>query len=139
MQSARVVCAVRAGGKRSQRPKRRSFRSLALETKSIAARIGVSWGYGKLNFNGKEYRFSVDGVTFVDFGVSKTSAAGEVYNLTDMADFEGNYIAAEANIALGRRGRGLPAQRKWRSQRLNSVAQGARLQLGSSGMKIKLW
>ena len=114
--------------------------TVSIETTSIAAGIGLSWGNGKLNFNGKEYRFSIDGVTLVDFGISKASAAGEVYNLTDLAKFEGNYVAAEASFALGG-GMGGVSLRNPNGvvMHLNSVSQGARLQFGSSGMSIKLW
>jgi hypothetical protein len=113
---------------------------VSVETTSIAAGMGLSWGNGKLSFKGKEYRFSIDGVTLVDFGISKASAAGEVYNLTDVAKFEGNYVAAEASFALG----GGMGGMSLRNQNgvvmyLHSVSQGARLQLGSSGMSIKLW
>ncbi|HEX9664030.1 MAG TPA: DUF1134 domain-containing protein [Candidatus Binatia bacterium] len=113
---------------------------VSIETTSIAAGIGLSWGHGKLNFNGREYRFSIDGVTLIDFGISKSSAVGEVYNLTDMAKFEGNYVAAEASFALGG-GMGGVALRNSNGviMHLSSVSQGARLQLGSSGMNIKLW
>ena len=113
---------------------------ISIETTSIAAGIGLSWGHGKLSFNGKRYGFSIDGVTLVDFGFGKSTATGEVYNLTDIADFEGNYVAAEASFALGG-GVGGVSLRNPNGVviRLNSVAQGARLQLGSSGMKIKLW
>ena len=113
---------------------------VSIETTSIAAGIGLSWGHGKLSFNGREYRFSIDGVTLVDFGISKSSAVGEVYNLTDMAKFEGNYVAAEANFTFGG-GMGGVALRNSNGviMHLSSVSQGARLQLGSSGMNIKLW
>ncbi len=113
---------------------------VSIETTSIAAGMGLSWGNGKLNFNGREYRFTIDGVTLVDFGISKASAAGEVYNLTDLTKFEGNYVAAEASFALGG-GVGAVSLRNPYGviMRLNSVSQGARLQLGSSGMHIKLW
>jgi hypothetical protein len=113
---------------------------ISIETTSIAAGIGFSWGYGKLSFNGREYQFSIDGVTLMDFGIGKSSASGEVYNLTDLADFEGNYAAAEASFALGG-GVGVVSLRNSNGivVRLNSVSQGARLQLGSSGMNVKLW
>ena len=102
--------------------------------------MGLSWGNGTLSFKGKEYRFSIDGVTLVDFGISKASAACEVYNLTDVAKFEGNYVAAEASFALGG-GMGGMCLRNQNGvvMHLHSVSQGARLQLGSSGMSIKLW
>ena len=113
---------------------------VSIETTSIAAGIGLSWGNGKLNFNGREYRFSIDGVTLIDFGISKSSAVGEVYNLTDMAKFEGNYVAAEVSFTLGG-GMGGVALRNSNGviMHLSSVSQGARIQLGSSGMNIKFW
>ena len=113
---------------------------IAIETKSIAAGIGFSWGNGKLIFNGRQYRFSIDGVTAIDFGLSTSTASGEVYNLTDLADFEGNYVAAEASFALGG-GVGGVCLRNANGviMRLNTIARGARLQLGSSGLHIKLW
>jgi hypothetical protein len=76
----------------------------------------------------------------VDFGISKASAVGDVYNLTDLAKFEGNYVAAEASFALGGGMGGLSLRNpNGVVMHLNSVSQGARLQLGSSGMSIKLW
>ncbi|MGZ9128690.1 MAG: DUF1134 domain-containing protein, partial [Candidatus Binatia bacterium] len=95
---------------------------------------------GKLRFNGKEYGFSIDGVTLVDIGVSKASAAGEVYNLAELAKFEGNYVAAEASVTLGGGVGGMSLRNSnGVVMHLSSVSQGARLQLGSSGMSIKLW
>jgi hypothetical protein len=113
---------------------------VSMETTSFAAGIGMSWGDGRLHFNGREFRFSIDGVTLIDFGVSKSSAVGEVYNLTQLAKFEGTYVAAEASFALGG-GMGSVALRNSNGviMHLTSVSQGARLQLGSSGLNIKLW
>jgi hypothetical protein len=113
---------------------------ISIETTSIAAGIGLSWGNGTLNFKGQDYRFSIDGVTLIDFGMSKASATGEVYNLGDLAKFEGNYMAVEASFALGG-GMGSMSLRNPYGVilQLKSISQGARLQLGSSGMKIELW
>ena len=112
---------------------------VSLETTSIAAGIGFSWGDGKLWFNGKDYGFTIDGVTLMDIGVSKASAAGDVYNLADLTKFEGQYVAAEASFALGGGVGGLALRNSnGVVMHLNSVSQGARLQLGSSGMSIKL-
>jgi hypothetical protein len=131
-----IVFTANAATAQSQAPSGK----ISIETTSIAAGIGFSWGNGKLNFNGKEYRFSIDGVTLLDVGISKSSAAGEVYNLTDLAEFEGNYVAAEASFALGGGVGGVSLRNpNGVVMHLNSVAQGARLQLGSSGMNIKLW
>jgi len=112
---------------------------LTIESKSIAAGIGVTWGEGKLSFKGKDYPFSVDGLSLVDWGISKASAVGEVYNLTDSAKFAGSYVAAEAGIALAG-GVGGMALRNQDGViiHLRSVSQGVKLQLGTSGLTIKM-
>ena len=112
---------------------------LTVESRSIAVGVGVTWGDGKLNFKGKEYPFSIDGLTLVDFGISKASAAGEVYNLTDPAKLAGTYVAAEAGIVLAGGVGGMVL----RNQdgvviHLHSVSRGAKLQLGTSGLSIKM-
>jgi hypothetical protein len=112
---------------------------ITIESRSIAAGVGITWGDGKLSFKGKDYPFSIDGLTLVDFGISKASAAGEVYNLTDPAKLAGTYVAAEAGIALAGGVGGMVL----RNQdgviiHLHSVSRGAKLQLGTSGLTIKL-
>ena len=112
---------------------------VTIESRSIAAGIGVTWGDGKLSFQGKELAFSIDGLTLVDWGISKASASGEVYDLTDVSKFDGTYVAAEAGIALA----GGVGGMSLRNQNgvvihLRSVSKGAKLQLGTSGMTIKL-
>ena len=71
---------------------------VTLESTSIAAGIGVSWGDGKLTFKGKTFPFSIDGLSLVDWGISKAQATGDVYNLTDPAKLGGTYVAAEAGL-----------------------------------------
>lgn len=112
---------------------------ITIESRSIAAGIGITWGDGKLTFKGKDYPFSIDGLTLVDFGISKASAVGEVYNLTDSAKLAGTYVAAEAGIALAGGVGGMVL----RNQdgviiHLHSVSRGAKLQLGTSGLTIKM-
>ena len=112
---------------------------VSIESTSIAAGIGVSWGDGKLNFKGKTYPFSVDGLSLVDWGISKASAVGDVYNLTDASKFAGNYVAAEAGFALaGGMGGMVLRNQNGVVIHLRSVSQGAKLQLGTSGLKITM-
>jgi len=112
---------------------------VTIESRSIAAGIGVTWGDGKLNFKGKDLPFSIDGLTLVDFGISKASAAGEVYNLTDVSKFEGTYVAAEAGITLaGGMGGMVLRNQNGVVMHLHSVSRGAKLQLGTSGLTIKM-
>ena len=112
---------------------------VTLETTSIAAGVGVSWGDGKLNFKGKTYPFSVDGLSLVDWGISKAQANGDVYNLKDPANFGGTYVAAEAGLTLaGGMGGMVLRNQDGVLLHLRSVSQGARLQLGTSGLIIKM-
>ena len=112
---------------------------VSIESTSIAAGIGVSWGDGKLSFNGKTIPFSVDGLSLVDWGITKASAVGEVYNLTDVSKLAGNYVAAEAGFALaGGMGGMVLRNQNGVVIHLRSVSQGAKLQLGPSGLKITM-
>ena len=112
---------------------------VSIVSKSVAIGVGVSWGDGKLSFKGKEYAFSIDGLSLVDFGISKASAVGEVYNLTDVAKFPGTYVAAEAGFALAG-GMGGVALRNQEGVviHVRSISKGAKLQLGPAGLTIKL-
>jgi hypothetical protein len=111
---------------------------VSIESTSIAAGVGVSWGDGKLNFKGKDYPFSVEGLSLVDWGISKVSATGDVYNLTDVSKFGGTYVAAEAGLTLaGGMGGMVLRNQNGVVMHLRSVSQGAQLQLGTSGLVIK--
>src|SRR5512132_2840599 len=107
---------------------------VSIESTSIAAGIGVSWGDGKLNFKGKDYPFSVDGLSLVDWGISKVNATGDVYNLTDVSKFAGTYVAAEAGLTLaGGMGGMVLRNSNGVILHLRSFSQVAQLQLGTSG------
>ena len=112
---------------------------VTIQSTSIAAGIGVTWGDGHLTFKGKDYPFSVDGLTLVDWGISKAQANGDVYNLTDPAKLAGTYVAAEAGLTLaGGLGGMVLRNSEGVILHLRSVSQGARLQLGTSGLIIKM-
>jgi len=112
---------------------------VSIESTSIAAGIGVSWGDGKLSFKGKDYPFSVDGLSLVEWGISKVNATGDVYNLTDTSKFAGTYVAAEAGLTLaGGMGGMVLRNQDGVILHLRSVSQGARLTLGTSGLIIKM-
>jgi hypothetical protein len=130
-----AALATTAGAAKSPKP----VGKVSIESTSIAAGIGVSWGDGKLLFHGKAYHFSIDGLTLVDIGISKASAVGDVYDLKDVGQFEGIYVAGEAGFALAG-GMGGMALRNQNGviMHLRSVTQGAKLQLGPSGLTIKL-
>ncbi len=67
-----------------------------------AAYIGSgSAGTGVLNFRGAQYPFKVGGVGIGGIGLSTIDAAGEVYNLRDLAQFPGTYGQARYGFAIG--------------------------------------
>ena len=112
---------------------------VTISTRSIAAGVGVTWGDGKLTFKGKDYPFSIDGLSLVDWGISRANAAGEVFDLTDVSKFSGTYVAAEAGLTLaGGMGGMVLRNSDGVILRLRSTSRGARLQLGTSGLTIRL-
>src|SRR5215468_7634450 len=112
---------------------------VTIQSTAVAAGVGVTWGDGKLSFKGKDYPFSIDGLTLVDWGISRVNATGDVYNLDDVAKFGGTYVAAEAGLTLaGGMGGMVLRNQNGVVLHVRSTSQGARLQLGTSGLTIKL-
>ena len=113
--------------------------TVAIESTSIAAGIGVSWGEGTLKFQDHEYTFSIEGLSLIDLGITKLSAVGDVYNLKQASDLAGTYVAGEVGFALAG-GMGGVSMRNQNGVviHLRSVQEGAHLQLGPSGLTIKL-
>ena len=112
---------------------------VTMESRSIAAGIGVTWGDGKLSFQGKEYAFTINGLSVVDWGISRASASGDVYNLTDVSKFAGTYAAAEAGFTLAGGAGGITMRNSdGVIINLRSTSKGASLTLGPSGLTIAL-
>ena len=113
--------------------------TVSIESKTIAIGIGVSWGDGVLVYRGNRYPFTVDGLSVVDLGVSKVTAAGNVANLKNLADFSGNYVQAGAGAVVGG-GTGAAVLRNQNGVEiaLTATAQGVRFALPKGGMDIKL-
>jgi len=113
--------------------------TLRVESTSIAAGIGVSWGDGKINFKGKDYAFKVTGLSVVDLGISKATTTGDVYNLTNIQDFAGKYSAAEAGFTLAGGGGGITMRNDQGVViHARSAAVGAQLTLAPTGVSITL-
>ncbi|HXJ78227.1 MAG TPA: hypothetical protein VMS64_06040 [Candidatus Methylomirabilis sp.] len=58
-------------------------------------------GTGTLVFRGKAYPLQVGGLGAGGIGLSTVNAAGEVYNLRDVAQFPGTYGQARYGFAIG--------------------------------------
>jgi hypothetical protein len=113
--------------------------TVTITSKAIAIGVGVTWGDGTLTYQGKSYTFSVDGLSVVDLGISNVTSSGEVFNLSNVADFSGNYAAGEAGIAIA----GGPSDVIMKNDkgvviRLHGTQQGGRLTLAAQGVKLTL-
>lgn len=113
--------------------------TVKLTSKAVAIGIGVTWGDGTLSFDGRNYPFSVEGLSVVDLGVANITTSGEVFNLKKVSDFSGNYAAGEAGIAIA----GGPTDTIMKNEngvvlRLHGTQQGARLTLAAQGVKLTI-
>ena len=113
--------------------------TVSIELTSIAAGIGTSWGSGVLHYQGKNYHFSVSGLSVGDVGFSSISAVGNVYNLYRPRDLAGNYAAVGAGVAVagGVGGIAMKNQNGVTIQ-LYSVQQGVQLTIGPQGFNIEM-
>jgi hypothetical protein len=110
-----------------------------LETTSIAAGIGISWGDGIVTFEGRDYDFELKGVSLLDLGASSSVSVGDVQNLENVADFEGTYVAVGAAGAAGS-GASAVTMRNENGVviTLSSELQGVQLALATQGLRISL-
>jgi hypothetical protein len=67
---------------------------------SVAAGVGYTWAYANLIFQGKEYPLKLTGLSILQVGVSKYTASGSVYHLTQPSDINGIYTSISAGVAV---------------------------------------
>jgi hypothetical protein len=113
--------------------------TLKLSEGSVAAGVGISWGGGTLTYKGKDYPINVTGLSIGDVGVTKIEAAGKVYNLKKLDDFNGNYTALAAGLTVAGGGSvtGMKNQNGV-SVELVSTTQGVKFVLGGGGVDMKI-
>lgn len=108
------------------------------KTHNVAVGVGVTWGDGTLTYQGKEYKFTIKGLSLLDLGMGDVEAKGNVYNLKKLADFEGTYSSAKAGAAFGK---GIAAEQLVNNagvkMNLKAVQEAARLTLAPGGVEIK--
>ena len=75
---------------------------VSIEEEQFGLILGGSKGSGSLTFEGKEHLFKLEGLSAgLNVGVSKMSASGEVYDLTNISQFPGTFTKLDASVALG--------------------------------------
>ncbi len=113
--------------------------TIEIASTSVAAGVGVVWGNGTLHYRDANYGFSIQGLSVVDVGISSITTTGEVFDLKNPQDLEGNYVAGAAGLALAGGGDGIIMQNdRGVVVRLHGTEKGVRFQLGAQGVSIKL-
>ncbi len=101
--------------------------------------IGGDIGKGQLHYQGVDYIFKTGGIKVGGVGVAKISAAGEVYDLFDISQFPGTYVAGDYGIALGGGVGGLILKNQnGVILHLKSTMEGIALSVGAEGLTVKL-
>ena len=118
---------------------RKADATVTLSEGSVAAGIGWSWGRGTLHYQGKDYKFKVEGLTVGEVGMTKAEATGNVYDLKSLEDFNGVYGAAGAGIAV-QEGKGATALINTKKVQLvlTSKTKGATIKVAAEGLKLTL-
>ncbi len=80
--------------------------TVKIEQVQLAFIASGNLGGGTLQFKDKSYPFTIGGLGAAGIGVSKITATGEVYNLTDPRKFSGAYAQARYGAAVGAAGAG---------------------------------
>lgn len=113
--------------------------TLTLSERSVALGVGYSWGSGVLTYQGKEHRFSIEGLSVAEVGAREVEATGTVYHLTKLEDFNGTYAAVGAEAVVGG-GAGITTMRNQNGVVINltGVGQGLNFKLGPDGVKFTL-
>ena len=106
---------------------------------AVAAGVGYVWGHGSIVYQGQKHRFSVSGLSNVDVGVANITATGVVYNLKNLQDLDGNYVAASAGLTVAGGGSADYLKNEHGVViKLLSTSRGLRFNLSASGVKVKL-
>ena len=113
--------------------------TIKISTGSVALGLGWSWGKGTLTYKGKEYPLKVKGLSIGKVGISGATASGEVHNLKNLKDFDGNYTAAGAGITVagGRSAVDMTNQNGVRV-RVISTNRGVDVTLGGGGVDLRI-
>jgi predicted RNA-binding protein with TRAM domain len=111
--------------------------TLTWHTVSIADGVGYSWGAGVLTFQGNTYPFRIEELSVGDAGISSVEATGNVYHLTKLEDFSGDYAAAGTSAAIAE-GSGIATMRNQHGVVINltGVDKGVKAKFGVEGVKI---
>jgi hypothetical protein len=113
--------------------------TVEINSTQLAFIISGSAGGGTLEFQGKEYKFSIGGLGVGGVGVKSLNAVGAVYNLTDVSKFPGSFVQARAGATLGRgKGNLALSNNNGVIMELKFSSEGVALSVGADGMIVSM-
>jgi LysM repeat protein len=96
-------------------------------------------GKGVLHYKGADFYFKTGGIKVGGMGITRISAAGEVYDLFDISQFPGTYVAGDYGVSLGGGMGGIILQNEnGVYMHLHSTLEGIALAVGVEGITVKL-
>ena len=112
---------------------------LSLSGTSAAIGVGTTWGSGTLTYKGKTHRVRLRGLEIGGVGGATIDAKGDVYHLTNLADFDGTYVAIGAAAAAGPgAGHSIMRNEKGVVIDLASDREGVQVKAGVDGVRLEL-
>jgi hypothetical protein len=113
--------------------------TLDISGSRVAVGVGIVQASGTLHFQGQNYAVHAHGLTVGEVGGGTITATGEVYNLSNLNDLNGNYVAVSAGAALGGGSDGATAQNQNGVViKLRGTTQGADVNLSFDGFALNL-
>ena len=101
--------------------------------------VGFTEAKGTLHYEGKSYPVQMQGVSVGQVGASSITATGEVFNFKQLQDFDGNYAAASAGVAVA--GGGTETTMKNQKGvviKLRGTNEGVDFRLSVDGVSVKI-
>ncbi len=126
-----------APGTDKEAPPRVFSGTVEINSTQMAFIISGQTGGGILEFEGKEYEFTIGGLGVGGVGIQKINAIGVVYNLDRVEDFEGIWTQARYGVAIGKGSGGIGLNNGNVIMELKSSLSGVMLSLGLDGMSVK--
>jgi hypothetical protein len=114
--------------------------TISIKLTSASAVLGTSWGQGVLTYGGRTYTFEVKGLKVLAVGLTKASANGDVYKLTQVTDLAGTYKeASQAGLTFIKKGEKDIVVQNEKGVVINvkATAKGMNLGLVEGGLTIK--
>ena len=134
------LCTTYAGAQTTATGEAKVFSgTVEISSTQIGFIISGTGGGGTLEFQGKEYQFSIGGLGVGGIGVSSLNAVGAVYNLTDISKFPGTFVQARAGAALGKgKGSLSLSNNNGVIMELKFSSEGVGLSIGADGMIVSM-